>query len=111
MGGRERAFELDAPRDQRLFGHRLRGVPDRPLLADRGLMNIRGIAAAIAFSICVSACEGPKGEPGAVGPAGEKGEPLGEGQAYLLPPRSITAPPSRARRAFDAARWSTISPL
>jgi putative ABC transport system substrate-binding protein len=29
-------------------------------------MNIRGIAAAIAFSICVSGCEGPKGEPGAV---------------------------------------------
>ncbi|SRR6266511_2469079 len=38
-------------------------------------MNVRGIAAAIAFSICVSGCEGPKGEPGAVGPAGEKGEP------------------------------------
>jgi hypothetical protein len=34
-------------------------------------MNIRGIAVAIAFSICVSGCEGPKGEPGAVGPAGE----------------------------------------
>jgi hypothetical protein len=42
MGGRERAFELDAPRDQRLFGHRLRGIPDRPLLADRarGLRRI-----------------------------------------------------------------------
>jgi hypothetical protein len=33
-------------------------------------MNIRGIAVAIAFSICASGCEGPKGEPGAVGPPG-----------------------------------------
>src|SRR6266568_4503794 len=38
-------------------------------------MNIKGTAVAIAFSICVSGCEGPKGEPGAVGPAGQKGEP------------------------------------
>jgi hypothetical protein len=37
-------------------------------------MNIRGVAVTIALSICVSGCEGPKGEPGAVGPAGEKGE-------------------------------------
>src|SRR5262245_29675881 len=38
-------------------------------------MNIRGIAVAIALSICASGCgEGPKGEPGAVGPPGEKGE-------------------------------------
>jgi hypothetical protein len=36
-------------------------------------MNIRGVAVTIALSICVSGCEGPKGEPGAVGPAGEKG--------------------------------------
>jgi len=36
-------------------------------------MNVRGIAVAIALSICASGCE--KGEPGAVGPAGEKGDP------------------------------------
>jgi len=38
-------------------------------------MNIRGIAVAIALSISASGCEGPKGEPGAIGPPGEKGEP------------------------------------
>src|SRR5262245_19963193 len=38
-------------------------------------MNIRGIAVAMALSICASGCEGPKGEPGTVGPSGAKGEP------------------------------------
>jgi hypothetical protein len=50
-------------------------------------MNIRGIAVAIALSICAG-CEGPKGQPGTVGPAGEKGE---QGPAGLLVLRDLLA--------------------
>jgi hypothetical protein len=60
------------------------------------VMNIRGIAVAMALSICASGCgEGPKGEPGAVGPPGEKGEPGPAG-----PP----GPPGTAENATRVVR-------
>jgi hypothetical protein len=44
-------------------------------------MNIRGIAVAIALSICASGCE--KGEPGAVGRVGEKAMQVRQGRLVL----------------------------
>jgi hypothetical protein len=44
-------------------------------------MHVKGIAVAIALSVCVAACEGPKGDPGQAGQTGEKGEPGPEGAA------------------------------
>jgi hypothetical protein len=67
-------------------------------------MNIRGIAAAIAFSICVSGCEGPKGEPGAVGSVGEKGDPGPPGPAGPPGPQGAEGPPGPPGIAENAIR-------
>src|SRR6266508_4081816 len=73
-------------------------------------MNIRGTAVAIAFSICVSGCEGPKGEPGAVGPAGQKGEtgPVGspgpEGPPGPAGPQGAEGPAGPPGAAENAIR-------
>src|SRR6516162_7928090 len=67
-------------------------------------MNIRGIAVAIAFSICVSGCEGPKGEPGAVGPAGQKGEPGPAGPPGPPGPRGAEGPAGPSGTAENAIR-------
>jgi hypothetical protein len=56
---------------------------------------MKGIAVAIALSICASGCEGRKGEPGAVGPPGEKGERVLRG---LLVHRALRALPGRQVR-------------
>src|SRR5512133_1919034 len=67
-------------------------------------MNIRGIAVAIAFSICVSGCEGPKGEPGAVGPTGEKGEAGPAGPPGPQGAEGPAGPPGTAENAIRVIR-------
>jgi hypothetical protein len=65
------------------------------------VMNIRGIAVAIALSMCASGCgEGPKGEPGAAGPPGAKGEPGAAG-----PPGPAGHRPSRRGRSCWSAKY------
>lgn len=77
-------------------------------------MTIRGIAVAIALSICASGCgEGPKGEPGPAGPPGEKGERGAAGPAGPAGPPGPPGPqgaegpaglPSAAENAIRVVR-------
>src|SRR6266550_2415765 len=77
-------------------------------------MNIRGIAVAIALSICASGCsEGPKGELGAVGPPGEKGEPGPAGPPGPPGPQGAegpAGPPSTAENAIRIIRLDCTGP-
>jgi hypothetical protein len=56
-------------------------------------MYVRNIAVAAALSVCVAACEGPKGEPGPIGPAGAKGETGPAGSAGPPGPPGPAGPP------------------
>src|SRR5215472_11155892 len=83
-------------------------------------MNIRGIAVAIALSICASGCgEGPKGEPGTVGPPGAKGEPGPAGSPGPAGPpgppgpqgaEGPAGPPGTAENAIRVIRLDCTGP-